>query len=114
MGNEAFVAQLAQFSQVEGIKGMQGSMEELVSTVKAEQMFAGSNLVGKRVAITGGVVSGGDGAQSEGIIDLPGGAKGIAWAVYDQATDTPIFRSHPWSTSSGKGVINLERNRPER
>ena len=46
MGNEAFVAQLAQFSQVEGIKGMQGSMEELVSTVKAEQMFAGSNLVG--------------------------------------------------------------------
>jgi flagellar basal-body rod modification protein FlgD len=93
MGNEAFVAQLAQFSQVEGIKGMQGSMEELVSTVKAEQMFAGSNLVGKRVAITGGVVSGGDGAQSEGIIDLPGGAKGIAWAVYDQATDTPIFRS---------------------
>ena len=63
MGNEAFVAQLAQFSQVEGIKGMQGSMEELVSTVKAEQMFAGSNLVGKRVAITGGVVSGGDGAQ---------------------------------------------------
>ena len=61
MGNEAFVAQLAQFSQVEGIKGMQGSMEELVSTVKAEQMFAGSNLVGKRVAITGGVVSGGDG-----------------------------------------------------
>jgi len=93
MGNEAFVAQLAQFSQVEGIKGMQGSMEELVSTVKAEQMFAGSNLVGKRVAITGGVVSGGDGAQSEGIIELPGGAKGIAWAVYDQSTDTPVFRS---------------------
>ena len=93
MGNDAFVAHLALFSQVEGIKGMQGSMEELVSTVKAEQMFAGSNLVGKRVAITGGVVSGGDGAQSEGIIDLPGGAKGIAWAVYDQATDTPIFRS---------------------
>ena len=29
MGNEAFVAQLAQFSQVEGIKGMQNSMEEL-------------------------------------------------------------------------------------
>ncbi len=93
MGNEAFVAQLAQFSQVEGIKGMQGSMEELVSTVKSEQMFAGSNLVGKRVAITGGVISGGDGTTSQATIDLPGGAKGIAWAVYDQETDTPIFRS---------------------
>ena len=102
MGNEAFVAQLAQFSQVEGIKGMQGSMEELVSTVKAEQMFAGSNLVGKRVAITGGVVSGGDGAQSEGMIDLPGGAKGIAWAVYDQVTDTPVFRSTLGPQAPGK------------
>ena len=102
MGNEAFVAQLAQFSQVEGIKGMQGSMEELVSTVKAEQMFAGSNLVGKRVAITGGVVSGGDGMHSKGVIDLPGGAKGIAWAVYDQATDTPIFRSTLGPQSPGK------------
>ena len=102
MGNEAFVAQLAQFSQVEGIKGMQGSMEELVSTVKAEQMFAGSNLVGKRVAITGGVVSGGDGAQSEGMIDLPGGAKGIAWAVYDQVTDTPVFRSTLGPQVTGK------------
>ena len=49
MGNEAFVAQLAQFSQVEGIKGMQSSMEDLVSTIKGEQMLAGSQLVGKRV-----------------------------------------------------------------
>ena len=47
MGNEAFVAQLAQFSQVEGIKGMQTSMEDLVSTIKGEQMLAGSQLVGK-------------------------------------------------------------------
>ncbi len=93
MGNEAFVAQLAQFSQVEGIKGMQNSMEELVTTVKSDQMFAGSNLVGKRVAITGGVISGGDGTQSQGKLDLPGGAKGIAWAVYDRSTDAPIFRS---------------------
>ena len=74
MGNEAFVAQLAQFSQVEGIKGMQGSMEELVSMVKSEQMFAGSNLVGN-AAITGGIISGGDGTTSQATIDLPGGAK---------------------------------------
>ena len=72
---------------------MQNSMEELVSTVKSDQMFAGSNLVGKRVAITGGVISGGNGAKSRATLDLPGGAKGIAWAVYDRSTDTPIFRS---------------------
>ena len=65
MGNEAFVAQLAQFSELKVSRECKDLVEELVSTVKAEQMFAGSNLVGKRVAITGGVVSGGDGAQSE-------------------------------------------------
>ena len=70
MGNEAFVAQLAQFSQVEGLKGMQTSMEDLVSTIKGEQMLAGSQLVGKRVAVAGGYISGGDGQSSEGFVDL--------------------------------------------
>ena len=46
--------------------------------------------------------SGGDGAQSEGMIDLPGGAKGIAWAVYDQVTDTPVFRSTLGPQAPGK------------
>ena len=105
MGNEAFVAQLAQFSQVEGIKGMQTSMEDLVSTIKGEQMLAGSQLVGKRVAVAGGYISGGDGQPSEGTIDLPGGAKGIAYAVYDAVTDTPVFRGTMGPQAPGETVI---------
>ena len=34
MENEAFVAQLAQFSSVEGIKGMQSSLERLVGNLR--------------------------------------------------------------------------------
>ena len=105
MGNEAFVAQLAQFSQVEGIKGMQSSMEDLVSTIKGEQMLAGTQLVGKRVAITGGYISGGDGQSSEGFVDLPAGAKGIAYAVYDASTDTPIFRGTMGPQGPGETMI---------
>ena len=105
MGNEAFVAQLAQFSQVEGIKGMQTSMEDLVSTIKGEQMLAGAQLVGKRVAVAGGYISGGDGQSSEGTVDLPSGAKGIAYAVYDSSTDTPIFRGTMGPQAPGKTVI---------
>jgi len=105
MGNEAFVAQLAQFSQVEGIKGMQNSMEDLVSTVKGEQMLAGTQLVGKRVAVAGGYVTGGDGQPAEGIVDLPGGAKGIAYAVYDVATDTPVFRGTMGPQGPGETVL---------
>ena len=47
MDNEAFVAQLAQFSQVEGIKGMQTSLEDMVSGMRQDQMMSGANLVGK-------------------------------------------------------------------
>ena len=108
MGNEAFVAQLAQFSQVEGIKGMQNSMEDLVSTIKGEQMLAGSQLVGKRVAVAGGYISGGDGQSFQGSVDLPGGAKGIAYAVYDAATDTPIFRGTLGPQGPGKTEIHWD------
>ena len=51
MDNEAFVAQLAQFSSVEGIKGMQTSLEQMVSGMRQDQMLTGANLVGKSVAI---------------------------------------------------------------
>ena len=40
MDNEAFVAQLAQFSQVEGIKGMQTSLEDgLVVTIPIPRQY---------------------------------------------------------------------------
>jgi len=46
MENEAFVAQLAQFSSVEGIKGMQSSLETLVGNLREQSLLNGSTLVG--------------------------------------------------------------------
>ena len=48
LDNEAFVAQLAQFSSVEGIKGMQASLENMVMGMRQDQMVGGANLVGKK------------------------------------------------------------------
>ena len=45
MENEAFVAQLAQFSSVEGIKGMQSSLERLVGNLREQSLLNGSTLV---------------------------------------------------------------------
>ena len=59
MENEAFVAQLAQFSSVEGIKGMQSSLETLVGNLREQSLLTGSQLVGKRVAVAGGFGQGG-------------------------------------------------------
>ena len=51
MDNEAFVSQLAEFSSLEGIKGMQGSLDNMVNGMRQDQMVAGANLVGKKVQV---------------------------------------------------------------
>jgi flagellar basal-body rod modification protein FlgD len=92
MDNEAFVAQLAQFSSVEGIKGMQGSLEDMVSGMRQDQMMSGANLVGKKVSVQGGLFVGGNGASSEGSINLPVGADSVVLSVYDAQSGDLIYR----------------------
>jgi flagellar basal-body rod modification protein FlgD len=101
MDNEAFVAQLAQFSQVEGIKGMQTSLEDMVSGMRQDQMVSGANLVGKKVAIEGGSFFGGNGQTSQGSINLLENADSVLLSVYDSQTGDLIFREDQGSTAAG-------------
>lgn len=49
--NGAFIAQLAQFSQVEGIGKLNTSMESLVSGYQSSQALQASSLVGRKVIV---------------------------------------------------------------
>jgi flagellar basal-body rod modification protein FlgD len=100
MDNEAFVAQLAQFSSVEGIKGMQASLEGIAAGMRQDQMMAGANLVGKTVSVEGGFVQGGSGQQSQGSVNLAYGADELIFSVYDPKTGDLVFRE------SGKVELN--------
>ncbi|MDA8781622.1 hypothetical protein N9N16_00275 [Porticoccaceae bacterium] len=112
MDNEAFVAQLAQFSSVEGIKGMQASLENMVSGMRQDQMLAGANLVGKKVAVQGGYFDGGNGAMSQGSIDLPNGAESVILSIYDPASGELIFREARGPQMPGRLELNWNgRNR---
>mgnify|MGYP001236974140 FL=1 len=102
MDNEAFVAQLAQFSSVEGIKGMQESLEDMVSGMRQDQMMSGANLVGKKVAVEGGLFTGGNGAPSQGSINLPLGADSVVVSVYDAESGDLIFRETQGSKVPGQ------------
>lgn len=93
MDNEAFVAQLAQFSSVEGIKGMQQSLEQMVSGMRQDQMLTGANLVGKNVALDGGRFIGGNGQFSEASINLENGAQSLILSVHDRNTGELVNRS---------------------
>ena len=54
MNNEAFVAQLAQFSQLEATTKMSDNVQNLVSSMSNDRMSSASGLIGKKVAIPDG------------------------------------------------------------
>ncbi len=81
--NEAFVAQLAQFSQLEALTNMQTSLNSFVSTMSAERMLSGASLIGKHVPVadaSAGLISGG---TINATINLPDGASGVRVQVRD-------------------------------
>ena len=81
--NEAFVAQLAQFSQLEATTSMKTSMQNLVSSLANDRLLGATSLIGKTVAVPDGPVSVTDSTVSQGVINLPTGADGIKLQVYN-------------------------------
>jgi flagellar basal-body rod modification protein FlgD len=82
--NEAFVAQLAQFSQLEALTNMQTSLDGFVSSMSSERMLSSTSLIGKKVSMLDAPVQLGLGGSAEGSIDLStGGASGVQIDVQD-------------------------------
>jgi flagellar basal-body rod modification protein FlgD len=108
MDNEAFVAQLAQFSSVEGIKGMQASLENMVSGMRQEQMVSGANLVGKKVVIEGGSFIGGNNEDSVGTVNLSGEADSLSFNIYDSATGELVYSETKRNVNAGSRSLSWD------
>ena len=81
--NEAFVAQLAQFSQLEALTNMQGSLDKFVTSMSGERMLGSAALIGKKVSVTDAPTQLNTGGDITGNIDLPTGASGVQVSVFD-------------------------------
>ncbi len=81
--NEAFVAQLAQFSQLEATTGMAQTLTNYVDSMAGERMMASANLIGKKVSVPDAPALLVQGQAVEGIVSLPTGADGIQFKVYN-------------------------------
>ena len=102
--NEAFVAQLAQFSQLEATTSMSG-----------ERMMSSTNMIGKTVAVPDApaILSGGKPAQ--GVVNLPTGAEGVKFQVYNdkgQLVATQIMGAQsigdmPWVWDGSNDTGNI-------
>jgi flagellar basal-body rod modification protein FlgD len=96
--NEAFVAQLAQFSQLEASVAMKTSMESLVGSMSNDRMLGAASLIGKSVSVPDGPVTVTDTTVSQGTINVPTGADGIRVQVFNdkgQLVRTQIMGAQP-------------------
>ena len=81
--NEAFVAQLAQFSQLEATVTMSSTLSDYVTSTSGQAMMSGANLIGKTVSVPDGPALLAEGVPIEGVINLPTGADGVKFDVFD-------------------------------
>lgn len=81
--NEAFVAQLAQFSQLEATTTMSQTLSDYVTSTSGQAMMSSANLIGKTVSVPDGPALLASGAPVEGVVTLPTGADGIKFDVFD-------------------------------
>ena len=108
MKNEAFVAQLAQFSQLEGITNMSTSLTEVADVMRSDRILAGANLVGKSVfAPTGRITT--DGQNPSQIeVDLPFGADQVDLGIYDPVSGALLRSIVVGPQSSGVMTANWD------
>jgi flagellar basal-body rod modification protein FlgD len=81
--NEAFVAQLAQFSQLEATVTMSSTLSDYVTSTSGQALMSGANLIGKTVSVPDGPALLAEGVPVEGVINLPTGAEGVKFDVFD-------------------------------
>lgn len=105
MKNEQFVAQLAQFSQLEGITNMSTSLDDVADVIRSDRIMSGANLVGKSVFGQTGRIST-DGRTASAIeFSLPYGADQVEVGIYDPASGA-LMRSMVVGPQ-GSGTLNL-------
>ena len=77
MQNEAFVAQLAQFSTLEAVTTMSDSMGTMADTMKADRVLTGASLIGKKVAVPSGAATLTAGEPVAASVSLASGADSV-------------------------------------
>ncbi|WP_342316008.1 flagellar hook capping FlgD N-terminal domain-containing protein [Lysobacter sp. FW306-1B-D06B] len=71
MQNSEFLGQLAQFSTVQGIQGLQSSMDGFSSSLATDQMLRGASLVGRNVLVPSAKMSLGAEGNVNGVVAAP-------------------------------------------
>ncbi len=83
MKNENFVAQLAQFSQLEATTNMASTLKSYVDSTAGERMLASASLIGRKVSVEGAGAVLSEGQPVSATVKLDSGADGMRVQVLD-------------------------------
>jgi flagellar basal-body rod modification protein FlgD len=98
--NGAFIAQLAQFSQVEGIGKLNTSMESLVSGYQSSQALQASSLVGRKVIVPTDQALVDTKETFKASLALPASSSNVYVNIYD-AAGTSVSRVNLGAQTAG-------------
>jgi flagellar basal-body rod modification protein FlgD len=85
MKNENFVAQLAQFSQLEATTNMASTLKSYVDSTSGERMLASASLIGRKVSVPGATAVLSNGQSVDASVQLNEGADGMAVQVLNSS-----------------------------
>ena len=77
MKNESFVAQLAQFSQLEATTNMSNTLKTYVDSTAGERMMASASLIGRKVSVPGATAVLSNAQPISASVQLDSGADGM-------------------------------------
>jgi flagellar basal-body rod modification protein FlgD len=83
--NSEFVAQLAQFSSVEGLEKLNATVESMAGSFQSSQALQASSMVGRIVKVPSEKTAGGQGIPVAGTASLPFSSSNVTINIYDKA-----------------------------
>jgi len=101
--NSEFVAQLAQFSSVEGIDRLNNSFDDFSSSFISNQALQASSLVGTSVSVPSSEAQLFEGSYVGGTISVPASTSDMTMNVYSQEGD--LLEQIPMGQQSGGDLV---------
>jgi len=85
MDNAEFLSQIAEFSMVDGIQGMETSLSDLGASMMSTRAMQASSLVGRDVISASNQAAFVPGEEIEGVIAIPGSASAVQIQISDSS-----------------------------
>lgn len=90
MENGEFIAQMAQFSTVDGLENINQTLDDISGQIAGNRISTGSSLLGQHVLVPGTTARADDAGEIHGVVDLADAASEITISYTDAETGSVL------------------------